>query len=349
MKKQILSLALALLLCLGMTAPSFAASTGYSDVPEGHWAAESIQRATELGLFEGVGNGKFGRGEPITRAAFATALVRLFGWETVSPAEATFDDVTADRWFYSAVETACANGAVAASGKTFRPTDNITREEMASMLVRGLGYASLAGTVSSYSSPFTDVAINKGFITIAYDLGIVDGVGDGKFAPNSTATREQAAAMLVRVYDKLYASSARLTSAGSYETVSIPAPEAAGDTDLPTTPLEPIAELYAALRELKNSGADMSRVALRLNGGGVRTLTSNGKIVSSGRVSAEEVEKILAGSGVRTYYSDRYESAYCIYQPNSYQTATLWYQSEESLAAKLQLGRLFGVTWYILE
>ena len=45
-----------------------------------------------------------------------------------------------DRWFYAAVETACANGALSGAGHAFRPTDNITREEMAAMLGRGLGY-----------------------------------------------------------------------------------------------------------------------------------------------------------------------------------------------------------------
>jgi len=349
MKKRIKSLALALLLCLGLTAQALAAPTGYSDVPESHWSAESVRRATELGLFEGVGGGRFGRGQPITRAAFAAALVRLFDWESVSPAKATFTDVTADRWFYSAVETACSNGAVAASGKTFRPTDNITREEMAAMLVRALGYTSLAGVVSSYSSPFTDVTTNKGFITIAYDLGIVDGVGDGKFAPGSTAPREQAAAMLVRVYDKLHGNSTRLSSAGSYQRVTAAAPEAEEGDELPTTPLEPIAELYAALRKLKNSGADMSRAVLCLQAGGIRTLVSNGQILSSSALSADEVAEVLSSGGVRTYYSDRYESAYCIYRPNGYQTATVWYQSEKSLSVKLQLGRFFGVTRYVLE
>ena len=48
-------------------------------------------------------------------------------------------------------------------------------------------------------------------------------------------------------------------------------------------------------------------------------------------------------------YSTRYESAYCIYQPNEGQTAAVWYQSAQSLSAKLQLARLFGVTQYILE
>ena len=204
MKRAILSLFLALCLFFS-TAPAQAASAGYSDIPSGHWSEESVARATELGLFQGVGDGLFGRGQPITRAAFVTALVRLFGWDEVSPSTPAFTDVEPHRWFYAAVETALANGAVTATSRTFRPTDNITREEMAVMLVRALGYASLAGTASGYSSPFTDMTTNRGYITIAYDLGIVGGVGDGRFAPDQTATREQAAAMLVRVYDRLYA------------------------------------------------------------------------------------------------------------------------------------------------
>ena len=162
-------------------------------------------------------------------------------------------------------------------------------------------------------------------------------------------TREQAAAMLVRLYDRLYANSSRLASAGSNTKITVDTPAANEDDELPTTPLEPIAELYAQLRKHKSSGTDMSRAVLCLTGGGVRTITSNGRIVSTDTLSAQEVEKILSGSGVHTYYSTRYESAYCIYKPNSYQSATLWYQSEESLAAKLQLARLFGVTRYTLN
>ena len=153
--------------------------------------------------------------------AFVTALVRLFGWDEVSPSTPAFTDVEPHRWFYAAVETALANGAVTATSRTFRPTDNITREEMAVMLVRALGYASLAGTASGYSSPFTDMTTNRGYITIAYDLGIVGGVGDGRFAPDQTATREQAAAMLVRVYDRLYAASTRLASSGSRVRITV--------------------------------------------------------------------------------------------------------------------------------
>ena len=140
-----------------------------------------------------------------------------------------------------------------------------------------------------------------------------------------------------------------LVSRTGYTLLTVPSPEASADTAIPTTPLEPIAELYAQLRRCQNNGTNMSRAVLCLNGGGVRTITAGGRIISTDALSAQEVEEILSGSGVHTYYSTRYESAYCIYTPNSYQSATLWYQSGESLAAKLQLARLFGVTRYTLS
>lgn len=350
MKKRFIALFLAL--ALSLSAVAYAAGdssgSGYDDVPEDHWSAESVRRAAELGLFYGTGDGNFGLGENISRAAFTAALVRLFGWEEAAPGRNTFTDVTAGRWFYTAVETAAANGALPAADHEFRPEDPITREEMAAMLIRGLGYTSLAGTASTYSSPFTDVTTNKGFISLAYDLGIIAGVGDGRFDPSGTATREQAAVMLVRVYDRLYAQSIRLAQAGSYEPLHIPTPQAQSGDELPTTPLEPLPELYLALRQLRSGGADMSRVALCLTGGGVRTVTSGAKIVSVEDLTAREVEQILAMDGVNTYYSARYECSYCIYSYGPTEQAAVWYQSPESMAAKLQLARLFGVTHYFI-
>ena len=348
MKKRLLILVFAGLMSLVLL-PEANASAGYSDVPQEHWAAESIQRATELGYFQGVDEGRFGLGQPISRAAFSSALVRMFGWEEVRPAKSSFDDVDKTRWFYTAAETTLANGAVAAAGQDFRPDDDLTRGEMASMLVRGLGYtSSLAETASSYGVPFSDVTVNRGFITMAYDLGLMKGKDGGRFDPDAPATREQAAAVLVRVYDKLHAASRQVQSAGNSRVVSVSTPMSDLDAAAPATPLEPIAELYRALRNAKNSGADPEKTVLQLTAGGVRTLVAGGRVVSTAAVSAGEVRRILTSEDVSTYYDSRYESAYCIYRPNDAQTATLWYQSGESQAAKLRLARLFGVTRYVL-
>ena len=348
MKRRLITLALAVLLCLELSLPALADassflshrfSASYSDISDGHWSADGVERAATLGIFHGIGNGLFGRGQPITRAAFVTAMVRLFGWKETLPERDSFSDVTADRWFYRYVETAKSHGAIAVSDHAFRPTDDITREDMAAMLVRGLGYTSLAGVASGYESPFSDITSNKGFIIVAHDLGIVDGVGEDRFDPTGTATREQAAVMMLRVHDLLNARSTHITSLNGRQAVSVPTPEPKPGEELPTTPLEPLTDLYDLLRRMKLSVAE----------GGVRTVIANGTVVSRDTLNAQEVAELLGRPGVNEYYSTRYESAYCIYQPNEGQTAAVWYQSAQSLSAKLQLARLFGVTQYILE
>ncbi len=199
--KKIFSIILALTLVSAMAPAAMAAGTAYSDVPSSSWALGVINDATDYKLVDGVSDGVFGYGKSVTRAQFATMICRMFGWSEISPATASFSDVPTNQWYYKYVETALANGAFDGGGK-FRPDEAISREDMAVMLVRGLGYKSLAPQVESYGNGFTDVKTNIGYITIAKDIGMVEGTGGGKFNPQSTAKREEAAAMLVRVYKK---------------------------------------------------------------------------------------------------------------------------------------------------
>lgn len=187
MKSRVLCIAISIVLLLGHVS-AFAASSDYSDVPSSHWAASYINQATQLGIINGVGNGVFGIGQNVTRAQFAAMLVRLFNWQTVVPASSSFtDNKDKGAWYYSAIETAVANGAVLKDSSAFRPNDNITREEMAVMLVRALGYDTLASAISGYGIPFTDVKKNTGYITIAYNFGIINGMTDTAFSPSGSA------------------------------------------------------------------------------------------------------------------------------------------------------------------
>lgn len=74
------------------------------------------------------------------------------------------------------------------------------------MLVRALGYGTLAQSLSGLELPFDDITDNRGYIAIAYDIGMIKGVsgpnGQLKFLPAHSATREEAATMLVRVYER---------------------------------------------------------------------------------------------------------------------------------------------------
>lgn len=204
--KRMASAGLACLFILAALPAPARAAVRFSDVPASYWAAESITRAAELGLMNGQSGGTFGVGQPMTRAAFVVVLCRLFQWEPVNPASGSFpDNQNSAKWYYSAVETAFLHGAVTQQEQTFRPGDAITRQEMAVMLVRALGYGTLSSLTGERTSPFTDVTSSLGYLTLANDLGIMTGNTSGVFQPEKTATREQAAAVLIRVYDKLHA------------------------------------------------------------------------------------------------------------------------------------------------
>lgn len=171
----------------------------YSDVPEDHWAYNEIKSAGEIGFMSGMGDGTFGLGQNVTRAQFVSMLVRMFGWQQAQGA--SYSDVDPSAWYYNDVMTASAMGALG-NETSFRPNDNITREEIAVMLVRALGYDELAKEFSDTYLPFNDVSSNKGYISLAYDFGIVSGKTANSFDPYGTALREEAAAMMMRCYNK---------------------------------------------------------------------------------------------------------------------------------------------------
>ena len=171
----------------------------YSDVPEDHWAYNEIKSAGEIGFMSGMGDGTFGLGQNVTRAQFVSMLVRMFGWQQAQGV--SYSDVDPSAWYYNDVMTASAMGALG-NENSFRPNDNITREEIAVMLVRALGYDELAKEFSDTYLPFNDVSSNKGYISLAYDFGIVSGKTANLFDPYGTALREEAAAMMMRCYNK---------------------------------------------------------------------------------------------------------------------------------------------------
>jgi len=175
----------------------------FSDVPANSYALDAINMLREIGITNGIGNNQFGYGKTITRGEFVTFLVRLMGWELVSPEEGSFaDNQDKSKFYYPYVETALRKG-VATKEEYFRPQDNITREEIAIMIIRCIGLENLALQPSLSYQSFSDVTENLGYINIAKDLGIVKGLPGNLFAPKSNATREQAAVMMMRMYEKL--------------------------------------------------------------------------------------------------------------------------------------------------
>lgn len=183
--------------CLLLAAPAQAAQP-FTDVPSDHWAASAVEELRTLGFSDGIGDNQFGLGQTITRAQFAAFIAKIEGYNGSYP-QAYTDNTDSNAWYYGTLNAMAANHVTSQTG-AFRPNDPITRAEMTEMMVGALGFYELGNQLNSIDCPFPDVSSRKGFITLANDLGLAGGMSAASFAPDATATREQAAAMLVRLY-----------------------------------------------------------------------------------------------------------------------------------------------------
>jgi len=197
LKKIFITSTITFIVCLSVTAPLFAAEP-FTDVPSDHWAAASIEELRALGYSDGIGDNQFGLGQTITRAQFAAFVTKVMELGGDYP-QAYADNTDASAWYYSTLNTAAAHRITKADGN-FRPNDAITRAEMTEMMIGALGFYDLGNQLLQVNLPFTDVIERKGHIALAYDLGLAGGMSNSTFAPDASATREQAAAMLVRLH-----------------------------------------------------------------------------------------------------------------------------------------------------
>lgn len=191
-------------LLLGVSAPLSPAAYAFTD-SEGAWYTEVVDMASQYGLMNGYPDGSFGVSAEMTRAELVTVLCRMLEWDTDPAAVSLWDDVER-HWALPSLVAAAEHGIDL--GDTCRPNDPITRQELAVMLVTALGLADLAEGLNDSACPFSDVTERSGFITVAYDLGVVNGVthpdGTVAFLPHYSATRAEVAAILVRVYERLH-------------------------------------------------------------------------------------------------------------------------------------------------
>lgn len=167
----------------------------------GHWAEDDINYMYENGYINGISDELFAPDVNITRAEFAAMAARILELED-SGYSGVFEDVSEDDWYASSVEAAYAAGIVAGDGGYFRPNDNITRQEMAVILMRicepengDLSEPSFAdwGQVADWA---------KEAVTQAVSLGILKGMDDNTFAPGAYATRAQSASVFRRVIEQ---------------------------------------------------------------------------------------------------------------------------------------------------
>lgn len=183
----------------------------FRDVPTNAWYASTVDRAVCLGLFKGVGNYRFAPEQGVTRAMFVTVLYRLMqtqGADVSYETAASFPDAE-KQWYADALSWGSENDIIKGyNDGTFRPDQQITREEMCVMLARALQWYGL--TIPEGTTDFSDsdkISVwAKADVIGMTALEIVCGYTDASFRPQNTATRAEAATVLLRAYDFLHSS-----------------------------------------------------------------------------------------------------------------------------------------------
>lgn len=177
------------------------AAVNYPDVNTGNWFYEYVNYVTENSLMTGYDNGTFGPEDQLTRGQFATILYRMSGSPEVTY-DGSFPDV-ADGLFYSAgVTWANQSGVITGyENGNFGPEDNITREQIATILYRYAPTVGKDNTQTGDLSKFPDAGSVSSFakagMIYATGAGLITG-DRGNLNPLGNATRAQCAAILMR-------------------------------------------------------------------------------------------------------------------------------------------------------
>ncbi|MEK0314576.1 glycosyl hydrolase [Cohnella sp. 56] len=178
-------------------------SKNFEDVPSTHWAFDAVQTLTAKHVLYGVSESAFAPGAAITRAEFVAMLVRALGLGAADYAGG-FNDVRSTDWYASSVQAAVDAGLVqGVSEIRFAPSERLTRAQMAVMLIRAMKLETARGELlSSYVDREEVPAWAEIKFAAAVSAGLIEGQGGQRLAPNATATRAEAATIILRMLAK---------------------------------------------------------------------------------------------------------------------------------------------------
>lgn len=171
----------------------------FSDMEGYEWAKESVDALFEKGIVSGVGDSQFAPGKTVTREEMIAMLIRAYG-VSIEGAQATaFEDVAADSWYAPYVAVAYKNGYVnGVSATEFGAGANVTRQDasvMAYNIAVAFGKTFVDGTVEfGDGAEISEYA--KKAVSALKGAGVINGKGEGNFAPKDTCTRAEAAIII---------------------------------------------------------------------------------------------------------------------------------------------------------
>ena len=181
-------------------------SVPFNDVSYGDWYYNAVQFVYSRGIMDGVDYYKFAPNGTITRGMILTMLWRMAGEPFEMPVT-SFTDVEIGRYYTTAVAWACRNGIADGMGETkFGPNDAITREELVTLMYRYaqyFGHSCIGTSIEGFVDAGSVSAYAYNAMCWAYKAGVVTGTTGSRLNPQGTASRAEAAQMIMSFYSFL--------------------------------------------------------------------------------------------------------------------------------------------------
>ena len=174
----------------------------FTDI-ENHWSKDAVKYAYQHKLFNGISETLFAPDLAMTRGMLVTVLYRMEGTPETTDA-CVFQDVPGDAYYYSAVVWANKNGIVNGISETeFAPDQNISREQIATMMMRYTKFKGFAVSKRSNLNKYADSgeisAWAKDALSWANAVKLINGRDNAMLAPKGNATRAEVATILMRL------------------------------------------------------------------------------------------------------------------------------------------------------
>ena len=167
---------------------------------QSHWAYKDIMELVTQNIVSGFEDGTFRPNGDVTREQFLKILVELRKFPTDSR-DVPFRDVEQKRWSAPYIAAGVKQGIlkVGEYSDGFKPSQQITRSEMAIWIVRALQLApqtqeKMLGELKDQG----DIKSHRDLIEAALRTEIIRGYPDGTFKGGNKSTRAEAATMAVR-------------------------------------------------------------------------------------------------------------------------------------------------------
>jgi len=181
----------------------------FKDV-EKHWAKDYVNDIGSRLIDSGVGNGNFAPNMAITRAEFASMIVKALGLKGTNFSD-KFSDVKKSDSYYKDIYTADEYGIIAGySNGKFGTQDLITRQQAMTMISKAMKISGMDGSItetdiSSQLNLFKDsgdiYSSAKQAASICIKYGIFGG-SKGKLTPKGNITRAESATIIVKLLKK---------------------------------------------------------------------------------------------------------------------------------------------------